>query len=163
VHKVLAFHPFLINARLQALDSRDAICQLTEILRTEGFVTAKYVEAVLAREEEYPTGLPTEGVKIAIPHAGVEEVLRSGIAVGILEQEVMFKNMADPDEELAVKIIFLLANNNSGEQAKIMQALTSLFADAKGLEILITLDDSHQVAEALNEFVRQSQEEDEQV
>jgi galactitol PTS system EIIA component len=160
VQNLLAFDSSLIKVHLKVLDSSDAICRLTDVLRERGYVTADYKQAVLAREEEFPTGLPTEGVRIAIPHAGAQEVLRSGIAVGILEQEVGFKNMADPDEELSVGIVFLLANNNTGEQTKILQALTNIFSDSARLKMLVTLDDSEKVAQALNSFVQQSLEED---
>lgn len=127
---------------LQVKDRNDAIMKIVQLLVTNGHVKETYYDAVVAREEIYPTGLPTEGVRIAIPHASSEDIIESTIGMAILETPVVFKNMADDSEELDVKIVFLIANSASTEQPKILKQLMEKFSDE---DLLISLSESQSV------------------
>ena len=62
-------------------------------LRT-GTVGEEYIDRVLARERDDPTGLSLEGgINAAIPHADPVGVFRSGVALGVIRQGVGFKEM----------------------------------------------------------------------
>jgi len=121
---------------LQAKDRNEAIMKLVEKLEKNGHIHKSYYDDVIKREESYPTGLPTEGVNIAIPHAKSEAIIDSTIGLAVLETPVVFNNMADASEALAVEIIFLIANSASTEQTVILQQLMEKFSDE---EILIAL------------------------
>ncbi len=62
-------------------------------LHAAGHVRASYKEALLAREERFPTGLPTQVMAVAIPHTDVEHVERSFISVARLAEPVAFHEM----------------------------------------------------------------------
>lgn len=104
-----------------------ALSALTDLLVAEGSVRESYLEAVLAREEIFPTGLPTP-IPVAIPHADPEHVLTPAIAVAILPEPVSFRVMGslDPAERVDVRTIFLLALNEKEAQVKVLQALVEL-------------------------------------
>lgn len=84
-------------------------------LQKNGYVGDNYVDAVLQREQEFPTGLPTEDVLTALPHAFCGDVYKTGVCVVRLNQPVEFRNMGDPDETLSVEMAFVLCNASSGD------------------------------------------------
>ena len=100
----------LVVMNLEASDRDDAITKLCAVLEREGYIGSKYCGEVIKRENNYPTGLPSEGVIAAIPHAFSDDCQKTGTAVGILNKPVKFRNIADFDEELDVELVFLLAN-----------------------------------------------------
>ena len=116
--------PELILLGASAKDSTDIIEQLCARLQTAGCIGEKYCRDVIAREREYPTGLPSEGVTAAIPHAFSEDVRQTAVAIAVLREPVTFRNIADYDEELPVSLVFLLANGTGdGEHMDSLQEL----------------------------------------
>jgi len=101
--------PNLIILDLNCKTSEEVIRQLGQIIEDRALVKAGFVQSILDREKEYPTGLPTGGVAVAIPHTNANYVLKSAIITAILANPVPFCNMADPDESLPIRIVFMLA------------------------------------------------------
>src|SRR5512132_875649 len=101
--------PGLVIAPLAARDACDAITQLGARMRAAGYVKDSFIPAVIAREQTYATGLPTEGIQVAIPHTDVEHVLRDAIAVGVLAAPVEFGEMGSPGSTVNVRLVCLLA------------------------------------------------------
>jgi galactitol PTS system EIIA component len=146
------FNTKILVSYLSATDKQDVIHRLARVLEIQGYVSADYAELVMAREEKYPTGLPTEGVAVAIPHAGVESVFSTSIAVGVLEHPVNFGNMQNPEEELPVKLVFLLANKNTDEQLNHLKRLMECFSEPQLLKDLCCATSEQAVAEILNRY-----------
>ncbi len=134
---------------LQAKDRNEAIMKLVEKLEANGHIHKSYYDDVIKREDSYPTGLPTEGVNIAIPHAKSDAIISSTIGFAVLETPVVFNNMADDSEALDVKIIFLIANSASAEQTVILQELMEKFSDEDILIALSKADTSKKVMELI--------------
>lgn len=105
----------LILLDLEAETSTEVIKILCGRLEKEGYIGPSYCQAVLEREAEYPTGLPSEGAAAAIPHAFSGDVMRTGTAIGVLKKPVPFQNMAFSDETVDVEIVFLLANASGAD------------------------------------------------
>jgi PTS system galactitol-specific IIA component len=146
--------PDLIRTGLQARDRVDAIGVLTELLLRKGCVTPEFLTAVLQREEEYPTGLPTQGMAIALPHTEVRYARRSCMAVGILNAPVTFREMGSPDRVIGVRGVFLLAIADHDSQVLALQQLADLFQDGSTLAALAVSEDPAQVFQALLEGIR---------
>jgi PTS system galactitol-specific IIA component len=109
---------------------------------------------VLKREEEFPTGLPTQGMAIALPHTEAQHVRQSCMAVGILENPVLFRVMGSPDQEIPVRGVFLLAIADRDSQVLALKQLADLFQDGVTLTRLAGAPDAERVLEALCEGVR---------
>jgi len=101
-----------------------------------GFVTIDYIKDTIKREQLYPTGLPTKPYGIAVPHTGSETVINSKIAFANLKTPIPFKSMSNANEEIPVKIIFMLALNSSKGQIETIQKLMVLFRNEKIVEEL---------------------------
>jgi PTS system galactitol-specific IIA component len=73
------------------------------------YVKDTYVQAVLDREKEFPTGLQTTLLGCAIPHTDTIHVFRSSIAVATLTSPVIFQAMGDPGVDIKVTLVMMLA------------------------------------------------------
>jgi len=130
---VLNFEESFVLPELDAADSDQVINQLAGCLCKAGFVDSKYGQATIDRELDHPTGLPTRPFPIAFPHADATGVQESALAVACLKNPVKFRNMADPDEELDVEIVIMLANKSPEEQINTLRNLAELFGEANKL------------------------------
>jgi PTS system galactitol-specific IIA component len=143
---MLEFDAGLACWDLEAADAGSVITHLAARLAARGCVGGEYGAQTLAREHQHPTGLPTRPFCIAFPHAEPEGVARSALAVAALRRPVTFKNMADPDEDLAVEIVFLLANGQPEEQIGTLRQLAELFGQAEKLAALRAQPNAAQAA-----------------
>jgi galactitol PTS system EIIA component len=130
---LLVLNESLVAIDLEAQDANIVIRALAVRLQKQGLVSDTYGEDTIAREQNHPTGLPTTPFCIAFPHAGVNGVLRSALAIAILKDPVIFKNMADPEEDLSVELVIMLANNNPDEQIQVLRSLALLFGQPEKL------------------------------
>src|SRR5688572_13356611 len=94
----------LVHIFEDTVTKEEAILTLAALLRDGGYVKDSFGAAVLAREDVFPTGLPTQPVGVAIPHTDVEHVNNSALAVGILSQPVVFMEMGSFDGQVDVEI-----------------------------------------------------------
>lgn len=124
----------LIVIDMKAKDSNEAIGKLAQVLYKNAFVKESYIKAVQDREKNFPTGLPTEGVGVAIPHTDVEHVNTPAMAIAVLEEPVTFRMMGMIEEKVKVQILFMLAIKESKTQIKLLQRLMNIFEDREILE-----------------------------
>jgi|GEM_PF-253008 len=133
---MLTFNEKLVALDLDAVDARTVIEVLAGKLHGQGLVVAEYGQQTYAREVEHPTGLPTNPFCIAFPHADADGVKESSLALAILSKPVVFKNMADPEEDLQVFLVLMLANRNPEEQIQTLRNLALLFGQPDKLAAL---------------------------
>jgi galactitol PTS system EIIA component len=115
----------------------DVLRALANLLFISGATKETYCQAMLDREMLYPTGLPTEGIKVALPHADAEYVNFSALAIATLRNPVKFQEMGgEPDSLLDVEIILMLANADPHEQVETLRTLVDFFDEPSALESL---------------------------
>lgn len=120
---------------LQAEDAQDVLHKLTEPMVESGHVTSEFAEDVWKREQTFPTGLPTQPLAVAIPHADPDHVHRSAVSVGVLKSPVQFGQMGtDGSVLLDVRIVFLLAIKEREKQVEMIQQLVTLIQTGSLLE-----------------------------
>lgn len=130
---MLEFNESLIAFDLQAKSAKEVIDLLAGKMYAQGLVVADYGERTWARETIHPTGLPTKPFCIAFPHADANGVSRSALGVAMMHEPVKFQNMADPDEDLDVMLVFMLANRDPEEQIQTLRNLAVLFGQPEKL------------------------------
>mgnify|MGYP002169022322 FL=1 len=116
-------------------------------LQQTGCVRETYPQAVVDREKEYPTGLPTENIKVAIPHTGAAHVLRQAVAVATLKKPVLFYSIEQDGEQLPVEIVFMLALSDSDAHMDLLQAVMKMIQDDSFLQQLKATQDHRQIAD----------------
>jgi len=128
---------------VEAADAQDAIQILTAPLVETGHVTPEFAMDVWKREETFPTGLPTQPLAVAIPHADPDHVNGSAICVGTLKSPVRFAQMGtDGSTVLDVPVIFLLAIKEKEKQVDMIQQLVTLIQSPSLLDGLPKAKDS---------------------
>ena len=143
------------NLIFQDLDfstADEALEYLAGELHQQGLGVEDYVDAVLAREKEYPTGLPAK-INVAIPHTDSKYVNEPSVAVGILNQPVQFKSMENPDNILDVQIIMMLAIKDPNNQIEFLQSVISLIQDESALEDILSSGDKNKIKEILENYL----------
>ncbi len=144
--------PVVVVARLAAPDAGAAIRALCAMLAGAGYVEPAYADAVVARELLFPTGLPTDP-PVALPHADPDAVRRTAMAVGTLAAPVAFKEMGNPDHELAVRVIFLLAVRGKDEAVHLLKQLVLAFRNHGGLRRLELASSAEEARAVLRELL----------
>ncbi|SCL92563.1 MULTISPECIES: PTS sugar transporter subunit IIA [Tissierellales] len=117
----------LIYLDTKAKNKEELLSKLSDILYEKGYVKESFKQAIIDREKIYPTGLPTLGAKVALPHTDTEHVIKPAILVSTLEKPVKFIEMGNGTTVLDVEMVFMLAVKNPSHQVKVLQKLINMF------------------------------------
>jgi PTS system galactitol-specific IIA component len=142
--------PELIQLNMEAEDSAGVIRALGGLLHDQGYVHDTFVNAVIEREKVFATGLPTPEIQVAIPHADVEHVKRTAVAIGLLKQPVAFGEMGSTDGTVDVQIACCLAVKESESLVSLLQNLVGIFQDTAFLQQLLAQESPEEVARLFN-------------
>jgi PTS system galactitol-specific IIA component len=146
------FREELVLFNYKAKDSEDVLKALADILLEDGAVKDTYFQAMLNRERSYPTGLPLEDIKVAIPHAEVEHVNYSAFAIATLPEPVQFGEMgAGPDQFLDVNIVMMLANADPDEQVKTLRKMIDVFDEPGSLVAMMEAETPADIVKIMQE------------
>ena len=119
--------PKAIKLQYRARDRIDVITQLGKLLYDCGYVRESFVEAALDRERELPTGLPLDGqYNAAIPHTDVQHVIKPALALATLSEPVIFQNMVQPEQDVPVQLVILMALDQPKSQVEMLQEIASV-------------------------------------
>lgn len=142
---LLRMDHILVNVNVK--DAQEAIQTLTATLIETGHVSSGFAEDVWKREQTFPTGLPTQPLAVAIPHADPDHVNNSAVCIGVLITPVRFAQMGtDGSTLLDARMIFLLAIKEREKQVGMIGQLIQLIQTGSLLEDLVQAKNS---AEAL--------------
>jgi galactitol PTS system EIIA component len=142
-------HEDFVAIDMAAKSKKEAIYELSKLLEEKGYVKESFPQAVIDREEHFPTGLPTSLYGVAIPHTDSHHVLHTGIAVGVLKDPTEFTMMGTTDQTVQVQLVLLLAIQNPDSHIQVLQQLMELFQSP---EILQRLKDTRSKKEVVNEL-----------
>lgn len=141
----------LIFTNLHAKTNTEVMEQLGETLIKEGYAKESYIQALITREQEFPTGLDVDGVGVAIPHTDVSHVIKPGIAIAVLEKPIDFIQMSSDDDHVQVEIIFMLAVVNPSEHLGQLQKILAVIQDTAVLNKLLNVKDTKEIIEVIKE------------
>lgn len=141
---------FVLN--LEAQDARDALDKIVAVLVRTGYVTPEFADAVWEREQVFPTGLPTQPLASALPHADPEHVRQTAVAIGTLKTPVRFGQMGtDGSVGLDVHVIILLAIKECEKQVELIQQVVELLQYPGMLEKLVAAETPGQALQILHQ------------
>lgn len=143
------FDESIILLDLEAGSKEEVLTAMAKNLEEKGLIKSSYLEAVIAREEEFATGLPTNGVSVAIPHTDVEHVNTKTISVAVLKNPVEFGVMGDPNEMVDVELVFMLAMDKADSQLNLLQNLMQIFQNEETLKFLANEKDKTKIVNLL--------------
>ncbi|MEA4909418.1 MAG: PTS sugar transporter subunit IIA [Chloroflexi bacterium] len=112
-----------------AQDWREVLRRFAGLAEQEGFARDGFGDALIQREEEFPTGLPMQ-VPVAIPHAYPEYVLHPGVGVALLDPPVSFREMGgEEDQWLTVRLVVLMLVTDETAHTDDLSVLIQMFRD----------------------------------
>lgn len=122
---------------LKATDTTDLFRQMGAKLEAGGYVKDSFVDALTAREESFPTGLPGKGWGVGLPHTTPEHVIRPGIAVATLETPVRFKMMGGRAENIEASLVLMLLLKDHDAQICWLQQLMNLIQNEAQMKAIM--------------------------
>jgi len=152
IYKDIVFEEDLVSIDIDAHTPEEITKILSDKLMQKGYVTNKFFEAVISREKEFPTGLPTI-IPVALPHTDAVYCKRSALSVGILKTPVSFREMGNPDNYLPVEIVFLLALADPNLQTQWLQRLIKAFKENNFLKKLKNIQTKQEIVEFINQIL----------
>ena len=126
---------------LTAKSQEELFYQVADLLEERKIVKPSYKEALIKREQSFPTGLDMEFLgkdlpNVAIPHTDIEHNLAENVVVVKLEQPVTFHNMIAPAQTVPVSLVFFIINHSSSSQTNILAQLMDFFTSEGNLSEL---------------------------
>ena len=122
----------LILRDVEAANAEEAIRKVGQRFYDEGFVKDTYIDAVVAREKNYATGLQLADIAVAMPHTDPQHVNRPGVCIAQLKHPVEFEHMGDPDTKVQAEMLFMMAIKNPDEQVELLQKVLGVFQQPLG-------------------------------
>lgn len=147
----------LIFPNLEVETKEDVIVFLAERLMETGIVVDGYKDALLAREAVYPTGLPSNGYNVAIPHADYTLVKETTVAIGILKKPVVFKAMDNIEMDIDVSLVIMLAINEPHGQIEMLQRIVEVIKNDELRRELVESQDKTQAIQQLIKYLKGEQ------
>lgn len=111
----------------QEKTKEEVIASLSKHLFKKGYVNTDYLAATLKREKDYPTGLSTQPIGIAVPHSNPENVFKESIVVAISKNLIKFSEMGNNNSVINVGIIFLLALKGENYHLNYLKDIVNYF------------------------------------
>lgn len=133
----------------QKMTNTGVLSAMCDNLCKEGIVKDSYKAAILEREASYPTGLNCGGINIAIPHADIVHVNEAAISVAILKEPASFKAMDEPDGDVPISIVIMLALTEAHGHIEMLQKIVGLIQNQAELQKMIDSDDNKAVMELM--------------
>lgn len=143
----------LVFRNLEFSTNSEVLEFLSNKLYEKGYVKKEYQKAILDREKEYPTALPSVDIKIAIPHADHNLVNKATLAIGVLKNPVEFRAMDDPDKVLNVSIVIMLALSEAHGHIEMLQRIVNLIKSPQVLKEIVEASSEDEVINKLEPYL----------
>ncbi|GAJ26357.1 PTS system, galactitol-specific IIA component [Liquorilactobacillus sucicola DSM 21376 = JCM 15457] len=124
------FDENLIFVDVEAADRQNLFEKVAKLLFDQGYVKASYLKALNKREDEFPTGILTENLAIALPHANPENVNKPFIAIVKCKNLIHVEQMGIGEDEETKNFFFLgIVKETQDLQVKLLQRFMQLMND----------------------------------
>ncbi|HEL1639607.1 PTS sugar transporter subunit IIA [Streptococcus suis] len=142
----------LIQLDCNVSEHTDLFQLIGKELKEKGYVTDQYLEALLEREREFPTGLKTRYVNIAIPHTDPHVIERPFIYVVKNSQPINMLQMGDNSEMTCHYFLFLGIKDPKG-QVGLLAALMDIFSQEAFAHQFIQAETPLDMYQLLNHYL----------
>ncbi|MBQ2659092.1 MAG: PTS sugar transporter subunit IIA [Erysipelotrichaceae bacterium] len=134
-------------------DRDDAIARLAALFMESGVAKETYLQGLMDREVEFPTGLYEEGMYcgVAMPHTFAEHVNEKQIGFMSLNKPVKWHYMGDVSKEIDISCVFMLALKDGHDQLEMLRGLMKLFVNNELMERLQKIDTYEELIEIVSE------------
>ena len=124
-------------------------------IKKQNLVTNDYERALIKRESEFPTGLLTQYLPIALPHTDSIYIKKPFVVVVRNEYPITVKQMGD-NKEIEVKDFFFLGVKESAgfSQVELLSVLMDLFMNEKFVNEYINLTNAIEIINCIKDNIK---------
>jgi galactitol PTS system EIIA component len=116
-----------VNIVKSVRSSRDEVLlELSDIAINAGYAKPGYAQAIIERENQYPTGLHIPDIEVAIPHADTEWSIKPSLTIAILDQPVTFGSMDGTGGDVMAKLVFMLTIEEPKDHIDFLRAFSGV-------------------------------------
>jgi len=126
--------------------------KFSKIMFDRDYVTDNFYEAITKRENNYPTGLQTATIGVAIPHTDPEYIIKPFVAVIRPNKEIEFEPMGIPEGRIDAKLIFVLGVLRDGGQIEVLQKLMNMFMNETVVNKLLNTNNEEKIVKIISDF-----------
>lgn len=151
------FSPELVFFDISATSSTGFFSQLREKLAPKGYIEDSWLQAIITRETNYPTGLEMDNISIAIPHVEPENIAKPYIAVVKPEKPIPFEPMAAMvDHPVQTQLIINLGlKAHDEDQVAVLQKLMNVFMDPAACEEILSQTTGEGMVDAIVKYCKE--------
>ncbi len=143
----------LIDMECDSISVNDFFETKAEILKKLGFVEKTYLEAIIEREKEYPTGLNLENIAIAIPHTTVDHIKKPFIYFNkLVNRDIEFIQMGTDDVIVKPEYILMLGIKEPKNQVNLLAEIMELFSQKEFIYNIKNAKSATEIINLFNEF-----------
>lgn len=111
-----------------------------------------FSNALVVREEEYPTGLPTSPA-VAIPHTDGTFVLKDSIVFIKNDREITFHEMGgDDDDIIETEIVIMLVIKSGERHLKTLQKIIEVIQEGRFQKELLATSESIEMEAVVKKY-----------
>lgn len=146
----------LINTELLSETKEKLFQMVGKDLQEKGFVNEGYINGITMREKEFPTGLITQHLNIALPHSDTEYVEKPFIYVARVKNDPLTFNQMGDNQELQVKDIFFLGIKDASKQVHLLSYLMDLFSNINFVNEYRNATEEKEIYEVINKYIQKN-------
>src|SRR5690554_5511808 len=113
----------------------DFFKKVYKILSADAVVKDGFYDEIVEREYNYPTGLKTLSIPVAITHTELEYVLKESIMFCNFEEPVEFNKMDNPTEKIMVEVAIMLVIKDKNNHMESLVELMNLIQSPKLIQL----------------------------
>jgi len=140
----------LIFLDLKINEQENLLEYMAKELNRAGNVNEEFIEKVIEREQEFPTGLQLENAGVAIPHSDIEYVNHPAVAIAVLKEPVDFCSMENSEKTVSVNTVFMLAINDGNKQLELLQEIMRLIQSNTTIQNIIEAGTKEEILNVIN-------------
>ncbi len=144
------FYGDLIYLNRDFSDRAEMFNEIGTVLIEKGMVKPVYIEEILKREENFPTGIDLGYMQVAMPHVESKYVNDNAVFIVTTKKGVEFDN-AEDDGTVNSKIIFGLIVKDSEKHLDFLMKLVELYQKEDVLKKIYSSDDVEEVITMLKQ------------
>ncbi len=141
----------LILIHVGAEENGQVLRKLSNQMYENGFVRESFCDAIMEREQQFPTGLDCGKYNVAIPHTQSIHVNRTCIGVATLLDGVAFRRMDDPDESIDVTLVLMFASAGGHEHFGLLSSITKMIQNEAIVKQIVASEDKQEILQILQQ------------
>lgn len=147
------FKEELVSINVEVDSEEQLFSYVAKKLKEGRYVKDSYLEGITKREEEFPTGLITKNLNIALPHSDPEHIREPFIYVVRINNNVTVKQMGD-NQEMKVKDFFFLGIKEPSGQVGVLQSLMNLFMNDDFVKEYIEAQSQEEIFNTIKKYFK---------